>query len=145
MKNSSPAKKYAFTVVAADVILFTIKDNALQVLLIKMKKKPFTGYWAAPGGLVKTDESVDRAGTRILKEKTGVGRIFLEQLATFGRVNRDPFGRVVSVAFMALIPHKGLKLVASDEHGEVAWFRVSKLPKLAYDHKEMIRFAEQRL
>lgn len=128
-----------------DVILFTVKNNALQVLLIKMKKKPFAGFWAAPGGLVKTDESVDKAATRILKEKAGVARIPLEQLATFGKVNRDPFGRVVSVAYMALIPHKGLKLATTYEHGDVAWFSVSRLPKLAYDHKEIIRFAHTRL
>lgn len=145
MKNSFSAKKYAFTVVAADVILFTVKDDALHVLLIKMKKRPFTDYWAAPGGLVKINESVDKAAMRILKEKTGISRRTLEQLATFGRVDRDPFGRVVSVAYMALVPHQGLKLATTDEHGDVAWFPISRLPKLAYDHKEMVRFAYKRL
>lgn len=127
------------------MILFTVKDGALHVLLIKMKKRPFTDYWAAPGGLVKINESVDKAAMRILKEKTGVLRRTLEQLSTFGRVNRDPFGRVVSVAYMALIPHQGLKLATTDEHGDIAWFPISRLPKLAYDHKEIVRFAYKRL
>lgn len=138
-------KKYKFAVIATDVVIFTVRDGQLQALLIKMKKKPFTNCWAAPGGLVKPDESVDDAAKRHLYMKTGVRNVYLEQLYTFGKVSRDPFGRVVSVAYYALIPSAGLQLKTTGEYGEVSWFPVNRLPKLAYDHQEIINRAIQRL
>lgn len=138
-------KKYKFAVIATDVVIFTVRDGCLQALLIKMKKRPFTDCWAAPGGLVKPEESVDEAAKRHLYMKTGVKNVYLEQLYTFGKVNRDPFGRVVSVAYYALIPSAGLQLKTTDEYGEVSWFPVNRLPKLAYDHAEVIHCAIQRL
>lgn len=139
-------QKYEHAVIATDVIIFRIESNNLQVLLIKMKKKPFTDMWAAPGGLVKGDESVEMSAKRNLYDKTGVKDIYLEQLYTFGGVDRDPFGRVVSVAYFALLP-QGIKLdlKTTDEYGDVAWFSVSDLPELAYDHKQIINAALDRL
>ena len=138
-------KKYKFAVIATDVVIFTIRENKLQVLLIKMKKVPFTERWAAPGGLVKPNESVDGAAKRVLFEKAGVKDVYLEQLYTFGKVDRDPFGRVVSVAYYALIPSDGLKLKTTEEYSGITWFPVRELPKLAYDHKEIISVAAKRL
>jgi 8-oxo-dGTP diphosphatase len=139
------SKKYRFAVIATDVAIFTVQDNELRVLLIKMKKAPFTGTWAVPGGLVRPSESVDEGAKRILKEKTGVVNVYLEQLYTFGKVNRDPFGRVVSVAYFALIPSGGVALRTTEEYADVDWFPVSKLPKLAYDHTEVVDCAVNRL
>ena len=139
------SKKYKFAVIATDVAIFTVQDNELRVLLIKMKKSPFTGTWAVPGGLVKPSESVDEGAKRILKEKTGVVNVYLEQLYTFGKVNRDPFGRVVSVAYFALIPSRGVSLQTTEEYADVDWFPVIELPKLAYDHSEVVDCAVNRL
>lgn len=138
-------KKFKFTVIATDVVIFTVKDNKLQILLIKMKKKPYTGLWAAPGGLVKPSESVDSAAKKQLYIKTGLKDVYLEQLYTFGKINRDPFGRVVSVAYFALIPNANIKLKTTQEYADVQWFTIDKLPKLAYDHDEIIRIAVERL
>jgi len=138
-------KKYKFTVVATDVVIFTVQDKQLKVLLIKMKKNPYLKHWAVPGGLVNPDESVDNAAKRHLFDKTGVKNIFLEQLCTFGKVNRDPFGRVVSVAYFALIPSENLKLRTTEEYGNARWFSVEDLPDFAYDHKKMIDLATKRL
>lgn len=138
-------KKYKFAVIASDVVIFTLKEGKLQVLLIKMKKTPFQKHWAAPGGLVKADESVDDAARRILMEKTGLDNVYLEQLYTFGEVDRDPFGRVVSVAYFALIPSSDLKLRTTKEYGGVEWFPIKDLPRLAYDHRKIIRNAVERL
>lgn len=138
-------KSFEHPIPAVDVAIFTVDEEELKVLLIKMKKKPFKDCWAAPGGLVRTEESVDQAAKRSLYSKTGVKNVFLEQLYTFGRIDRDPFGRVVSVAYFALIPSKGLSLKTTEEYGGVEWFRVNKLPKLAYDHKEIIEMAADRL
>lgn len=140
-------KRYKFAVIASDIVIFTVLEGELQVLLIQMKKKPFTGFWAAPGGLVRANESVDAAARRILRDKTGVSDVYLEQLYTFGRVDRDPFGRVVSVAYTALIPSEGIHLKTTEEHSSVRWFPVSQLSRLqfAYDHREIIRTAIARL
>lgn len=136
---------YQFAVIATDVVIFTVDEGQLKVLLIKMKKHPFTNMWAAPGGLVGINESVDSAARGQLLLKSGVKDVYLEQLYTFGKINRDPFGRVVSVAYFALIPNAGLKLNTTTEYAGIAWFPVSKMPALAYDHKEIIKTAVERL
>lgn len=141
----SPKPKYPYAVIATDVVVFTVFEKTLQVLLIKMKKQPFDGLWAAPGGLVQRGESVDASAQRQLVSKTGVKDVYLEQLYTFGDVSRDPFGRVVSVAYFALIPNAGIKLYTTNEYADIAWFPVKKLPGLAYDHKKIIKTAVSRL
>lgn len=138
-------KSFDHPIPAVDIALFTIDEDRLKVLIIKMKKKPFENHWALPGGLVRTEESVDEAAERVLNAKTGVKRIFLEQLYTFGRLDRDPFGRVVSIAYFALISSKGLHLKTTEDYGGVEWHDASALPKMAYDHKEMVKMAVSRL
>ena len=131
--------------IAADVVILTIEDNLLKVLLIEMKKRPYSKHWALPGGLVKPHESLDKAANRHLAEKAGVKDAYLEQLYAFGDVDRDPFGRVVSVAYMALVASSGLKLKTTKEYAGVKWFAVNRLPLLAYDHKKIIGYAIARL
>lgn len=135
------AQKYKFAVIAVDAAVFTVQKGVLQVLLIKMKKHPFEKCWALPGGLVKPDESVDTAVARVLREKTAVKGIYLDQLRVFGEVNRDPFGRVVSVAYLALMPSAHVSLKTTKEYAEVAWFPVKEVPLLAYDHKAILQTA----
>lgn len=137
-------KKYKFAVIATDVVIFTVRGNVLQILLVKMKRAPFIGMWAAPGGLVKPEESVDEAAKRHLEAQTGLKNVYIEQLYTFGEVDRDPFGRVVSVAYVALIPYNA-EVKTGEEYSEIDWFPVRTLPKLAYDHEEVIRYAVARL
>ena len=139
------AKKYKFAVIATDVVIFTIREEKLQVLLIKMKKHPFEKMWALPGGLIQPNEDLDHAAERILDKCTHVKNIYLEQLYTFGRVDRDAFGRVVSVAYFALIPSEGIRLATSAEYESVDWFSANDLPVLAYDHREIVKVASERL
>jgi len=101
--------------------------------------------WAIPGGLVKSNESVEQAAKRHLSVKTGVHDVYLEQLYTFGDIQRDPYGRVVSVAYFALIPNSGVTLKTTEKYTDIMWISIKKLPRLAYDHKEIIRVAVQRL
>jgi 8-oxo-dGTP diphosphatase len=141
-----PIKKiYKFAVIATDVAIFTIDRGELKVLLIQMKKAPYEGEWALPGGLIRPGESLDEAAARNLREKTGVKNAYLEQLYTFGEVGRDPFGRVVSVAYFALLPSANLSLATTADYGEVAWFSVTRPPALAYDHGAMLKVALERL
>jgi 8-oxo-dGTP diphosphatase len=138
-------KKNKFAVIATDVVIFTVHKNHLKILLIKMKRKPYIGYWACPGGLVRPNESVNEAAKKHLFDKAGLEDVYLEQLYTFGEPDRDPFGRVVSVAYFALIPTSGIELKTTKEYADIAWFTVKSLPKLAYDHKQVIEIAEERL
>ena len=131
--------------VAVDNCIFTVIAGELHILLIQMKKKPFAGVWALPGGLVRDAETIDAAAVRILKEETGVTNVYLEQLYTFGDLGRDPFGRVTSVSYMALIPAANVTLQTIPKYAAVQWRKFSALPKLAYDHNQIALYAKKRL
>lgn len=131
--------------VAVDNCIFTIIEGKLHILLIQMKKKPYTSRWALPGGLIHAKEEPDHAAKRILKEQTKVSNVYLEQLYTFGKTKRDPFGRVVSVAYFALIPPGNIKLQTTAKYADVRWWNFKNLPSLAYDHNEITKYAKKRL
>jgi 8-oxo-dGTP diphosphatase len=131
--------------IAVDNCIFTVKDDQLYILLIQMKKKPFTKKWALPGGLIQEDERLHEAARRILQEETGVADVYMEQLYAFSRLDRDPFGRVISVGYYALIPDSGINLRAHPKYAAVQWWQFSQLPKLAYDHNEIVKYAIKRL
>lgn len=131
--------------VAVDNCIFTVKEGVLHILLIAMKKKPLTGQWALPGGLIRQNESIDAAALRVLREETGVSNVYLEQLYTFGDILRDPFGRVVSVAYFALIPTAGVKLRTLAKYADVRWWKLKELPKLSYDHNAIAAYGKKRL
>jgi len=131
--------------VAVDIVIFSILDNALKVILIQMKKKPFTGKWAFPGGLIGNKESLDDAARRELAEKSAVTNIYLEQLYTFGNPKRDSNGRVISAAYFALIDSSRIRLKTTDKYSDVKWFDIKNLPRLAYDHRDIANYALQRL
>lgn len=130
---------------AVDNCIFSIIGDELHVLVIQMKKKPFDGMLAFPGGFVRDGESVERAASRILKEETNVERVYLEQLYTFGEIDRDPRTRVVSVAYMALTHSASHELKTVERYSDVRWVRVSDVKKMAYDHLKMLKYALQRL
>ena len=125
--------------VAVDVAVFTVVEGALHVLLVPVDRGAFAGRSALPGGRVRAEEPLEAAARRHLAVRSGVRSIYLEQLYTFGSPERDPRGRVVSVAYFALIPHGGRF------GGGAAWYRVSRLPPLAYDHRDVVRTALGRL
>lgn len=131
--------------VTADVVLFTIQDGQLKVLLIQRKHPPFQGAWALPGGFVRQDESIDEAALRELHEETNVSSVYLEQLATFGEPDRDPRERVITVAYYALINWERFRLKAQTDAQAAAWFPVKQLPALAFDHRQIITYAVERL
>ena len=141
----TPDLTYKFAAVATDVVIFTVENAQLKVLLIKMKKRPFANKWAMPGGLVKPKETLDAAAKRHLRVITGIRNIYLEQLYAFGKVNRDPMGRIVSVAYFALVPSDGMLLKTTKEYAGINWFPASDLPIMAYDHKEVVSVAIERL
>lgn len=129
---------------SVDVVIFCLRERDLQVLLIRRGMSPFKGKWAIPGGFVHRDESLDDAARRELEEETGVREVYLEQLYTFGAPKRDPRGRVVTVAYFALVGDE-VAARAGDDAAEVAWHSVSELPTLAFDHADIVHYALQRL
>lgn len=131
--------------IAADAVIFTVHEGELQVLLIQMKKKPYMGAWAVPGGIIDQNETTEEAARRILREQTGVGEAYLEQLGTFDDPLRDKLGRVVSVAYYALVSSEGVLLKTTEKYGDVRWWPVRKLPSLAYDHKDVVKDATSRI
>lgn len=133
--------------ITTDVVIFTIKDNKLQVLLVKRANEPFKGRWAIPGGFIRLSENLDNAALRILKEKTNVDNIYLEQLYTFGDPLRYPSSRVITCAYFALIRSDDIKLSfdTSQSITEVQWHEVYNLPTLAFDHKEIIEYSLKRM
>ncbi len=131
--------------VAVDAVIFTVLHGKLHALLIQMKKHPYEGQWAFPGGLIGEQETTEQAARRILKTQTGVEHVFLEQLATFDDPRRDIFGRVISVAYYALVPSEHVLLKTTDRYADVAWRPVDELPKLAYDHSQIAEVAVKRL
>lgn len=131
--------------VTVDVILFTIDERKLQVLLIRRQLEPFVGHWALPGGFVRMNESLDQAARRELAEEAGVSVRWLEQLYTFGDVDRDPARRVITVAYFALIDASELSPEAGTDASSVAWHPVDELPPLAFDHRHIIDYALERL
>lgn len=136
LKNYKPGD-YERPSVTVDMVLFTLDDEEeedlkkvpkkkLKVLLIKRNNHPFMGCWAIPGGFVDIDENIESAVYRELKEETNIDNVYLEQLYTWGDVNRDPRMRVISTSYMALVNKNNLNAKAGDDAEDVAWFEISK-------------------
>jgi 8-oxo-dGTP diphosphatase len=129
-----------------DSVIFQLSDNQLHVLLIERTQEPFKGKWALPGGYNAAGETTQTAMERILKTKAGIDVKTLgliEQLYTFDTVARDPRGHAVSVTYMGL--GKDLEPTISKTTQNPEFFLVKELPKLAYDHENIIRYAHDRL
>jgi 8-oxo-dGTP diphosphatase len=128
-----------------DVVIFTIRGGALHVLLVRRAAPPFAGRYAIPGGFVHEAESLEAAARRELAEETGVRDVYLEQLYTFGDPGRDPRGRVVTVAYFALIASDETPLRAGTDAAEARWFAMDAVPALAFDHRAILDYARERL
>jgi 8-oxo-dGTP diphosphatase len=130
---------------SVDAVVFGYEEGNISVLLIKRKYDPFKGQWAIPGGFVINNESLEEAVERELFEETGIKINYLEQLYTFGKPDRDPRGRVVSIAYFGLVRPDAFKLYASTDAEQAQWFNINDLPKLSFDHKEILKTAIERL
>ena len=137
--------QYPRAALTVDCVVFGFDESELKVLLIERALEPFKGKWALPGGFVRVDEPLDEAARRELEEEAGLKQVFLEQLYTFGNVERDPRKRVVSVAYYALVKLSAHETKAATDAADARWFPVSKVPKLAFDHAEILATALARL
>jgi 8-oxo-dGTP diphosphatase len=137
--------EYPRPALTVDCVVFGLDEEDLKVLLIQRDLPPFQGQWALPGGFVRMEEALDDAARRELREETGISDVYLEQLFTFGDVERDPRGRVVSVAYYALVNLADHRVQAATDARDAAWFAVSDVPSLSFDHDKILGVASQRL
>ena len=134
--------KSAFTV---DNVIFGFDDGDLKVLLIKRGEEPFFGKWALPGYFVYPEEDLDAAANRVLEELSGLKDVYLEQVRTFGAVDRHPTGRVITVAYYSLVKISAYKLYASSIAQKAKWFSISQISELPFDHAEILEACFNRL
>ena len=134
----------AHAAIAVDVVIFAVGGDRLDTLLVKVRDGSFAGRWAFPGSLVGIGESLEEVARRELGLVTGESGVYLEQLFTFGDPGRDPSARVVSTAYLALLPAE-VAPRATGRYAEATWFPVARLPPLAYDHDAMAGRALERL
>jgi ADP-ribose pyrophosphatase YjhB (NUDIX family) len=141
----SATYEYARPALTVDAVVFGLDKEDLKVLLIRRGLEPFQGRWALPGGFVRVEESLEDAVRRELREETGIAEVFLEQLYTFGAVDRDPRERVVTVAYYALVRLGDHRVQAATDARDAAWFAVSEARGLAFDHDRILAAALERL
>lgn len=160
LKNYNPSK-YEKPSVTADVVIFTVNERSkLSVLLIKRRGYPYKDHWAIPGGFVNMDESIDDAAKRELEEETHLSDIDVVQFGSFGDVDRDPRMRVISIAYLALVPKESLKVEAGDDACDAQVFEIKQTidgiglvgdrnllteKDLAFDHAKILKTAIKRL
>jgi len=131
--------------VTVDCVVFGVDEQTLKILLIERDVEPFRGEWALPGGFVRLDEDLESAARRELAEETGVTKLYLEQLYTFGAVERDPRGRVITVSYYALVRLAEHRVKAATDARNAAWVAIDDLPRLAFDHRKIVEVARDRL
>lgn len=129
--------------ISVDCVIFGYDDKELKVLLIKSDLEEFAGLHSLLGDLVRPDEDLETASYRVLKERTGMEDVYLEQVQTFGSINRHPSGRVITIAYYSLIDIKHHRLQLS--HNELSWYPVNEIKKLAFDHKLILDTCLSRL
>ncbi len=137
--------KHPRPALTVDCVVFGLDEDELRLLLVERAEEPFAGRWALPGGFVNLAENLEDAARRELEEETGITRLYLEQLYTFGDAHRDPRERVVTVAYYALVKLSDHQVRAATDARSAAWFAVSDLPDLAFDHDQIVQVALARL
>jgi 8-oxo-dGTP diphosphatase len=140
----SSYKSHQKILVAVDCIIFGFDGSQLKALLIKRGFEPEKGKWSLMGGFVGKNENAEQAAARVLYQLTGMKNIYMEQLYTFTDIHRDPAGRVISIAYFALINIADYSEQLQLEH-EARWFSLNKIPALIFDHKRMVAKAKELL
>jgi ADP-ribose pyrophosphatase YjhB (NUDIX family) len=143
-----PSSKFSNEIIEAlsiDCLIFGFRDGQLDILLIKHAEGISKGKWALPGGWIQYNESVDEAANRLLKSLTGVENIYLEQLRSFGNIERYPEKRVITIAYYALVNADHFELNPGFTASEAKWFNIKEVPKLPYDHSEILAFGFNHL
>lgn len=143
METYNYCYKYPRPSVTTDCVVFGFDDYGLSVLLIQRGAEPYKGCWAFPGGFLNMEEEAAAGALRELKEETGLEPGWVEQFGTFTKVDRDPRGRVITIAYYTLM--RMAEAHGGDDAAEARWFRLDELPDLAFDHAGVLREARKAL
>ena len=135
--------KYPHPSVTTDCVIFGFDGEQVKVLLIQRGFDPYKGYWAFPGGFLEMTESTEEGARRELMEETGLDTTYVKQFHTFSTPDRDPRERVISVAYYSLVRMSEVK--GMDDAAQAKWFPLNEVPKLAFDHEEMWRIAQEEI
>ena len=133
--------KYPRPAVTTDCVIFSQLSLEASVLLIRRKHPPFQGHWAFPGGFLNMDEDAPTGALRELSEETTISGITLHQIGAFTKVDRDPRGRTISIAFWGVADPQQHRPQAADDAAEASWFPLKDLPPLAFDHQDILNEA----
>lgn len=134
--------EYVQPAVTADTALFSVRGHELVVLTVQRDREPFAGWWALPGDYIQAEEALDDCATRALAEQTRIRNVYLEQLYTFASHYPGRWGRVFNVSYFALVPFASVKL---PEGSRIAWQALARLPRLAFNHEDILTAARSRL
>ncbi len=140
-----PLDDFFHFAMSIDPVVFGFDDTDLKILLIERGEEPCKGKWALPGDLVNPEEDIDHAANRILEELTGVKDVYLNQVGAFGNPDRHPLGRVVTIAYYALVDISSIELIPSSRTSTAKWWKVTELPELGFDHAEIISASMDKL
>ena len=141
----SETKKFFKSAFSVDNVIFGFDQGTLKVLLIKRAAQPYIGQWALPGDLVYPNEDLESAAGRVLAELTGLKNVYLEQVHTFGKVDRHPLGRVITIAYYSLIKIDNFEFKPDSFASQVVWHDVAKIEELAFDHQLILDTCFQKL
>ena len=146
LRTGIPANKLdVMGSVTIDCVIFGFQEGSLEVLLVKQAEGISKDKWGLPGGWIRTKESIDAAAYRLLKELTGLDKIYLEQLKAFGAPDRFPLDRVITIGYYALVKRENYKIKAGFTASEVGWFKMRDIPDLIYDHNEILNYSLKHL
>jgi len=141
----TPINQTILNEISIDCIIFGFNNGILEVLLVKHAIGNSIGEWGLPGGFINEKEGIDAAAHRLLLELTGLDNIFLEQIKAFGEPNRIPFGRVITIGYYALINREEYDVKAGLTVFEAKWYKMDAVPKLIYDHNDILDFGLKKL
>jgi len=136
---------YPRPMVTVDAVICGVRGEALELLLVERKHEPFAGHWALPGGFADIEEELETAMRRELAEETGLSGMRLGQFGVFGRPGRDPRGRTITIAYMALVASQEYEPQGGDDAARAQWHPLADLPPLAFDHGDIMAYAVAQL
>lgn len=142
---SIPIDEFFKSAFSVDCVIFGYHEKTLKVLLIQRGTAPFENFWALPGDLVYPKEDLDKAAGRVLNDLTSLNNVSISQVQTFGKVNRHPLGRVITIAYLALVEPTDLEPHASSWAKKTHWHSIKDIPQLAFDHTEILEVSLQEL
>lgn len=131
--------------ITIDCVIFGFDKGSLEVLLVKHAEGIKKGEWGFPGGWIKEEEGIDEAAQRLLQELTGLDKVYLEQLKAFGKPDRFPLGRVITIGYYALVKREDYNIKAGFTASDAKWHAIKDIPNLIYDHNEILNFSLKQL